>query len=181
MKDLKAKGIYWEKLLAATVISRSRKAAYKYYTAVIHSRRMLNKIAVYTQEVFNYPYKNLEIYKLLVILWTPSIKILKASLSTLSSPSKSGNASTSSTKKSMTRLTMTTSQQILLQQMHIFESLFRTSIIFRDSTRLSYYIARLAAPAKTLRFRKPAKKVLDQKVVDLPRKRNFLLTLLNKI
>jgi hypothetical protein len=60
LKELKAENAYWKKLLAATAISRSRKAAYKYYTAVIHSRKMLNKIAGYTQEVYNYPYKNME-------------------------------------------------------------------------------------------------------------------------
>ena len=52
------------------------------------------------------------------------------------------------TKKSTTRLTMTKSQQILSQQMHSFESLFRTSIIFRDFMRLSYYVERLAATVR---------------------------------
>ncbi|KAI3644959.1 hypothetical protein MP228_011123 [Amoeboaphelidium protococcarum] len=74
LKELKAQGVYWEKLFAAISISRSRKAAYKYYTAVIHSRKMLNKIAVYTQSVFNYPYKNMEMEN----GWNPGYEDLKA-------------------------------------------------------------------------------------------------------
>jgi hypothetical protein len=76
LKKLEVEKAYWQKLLASTAISRSRKAAYKYYTAVIHSRKMLNKIAAYTQSVFNYPYKNMEMEN----GWNPGYDDLKAAL-----------------------------------------------------------------------------------------------------
>jgi hypothetical protein len=53
LKKLKAKAEYWQKLLATTAISKRTHVSYKDATAVIHSRKMLNKIAVRSNSIMN--------------------------------------------------------------------------------------------------------------------------------
>jgi hypothetical protein len=82
LKKLEAKAVYWEKLLAATAtaISKSRKVSFKDATAVIHSRKMLNKIAVHCQQQFKYEYWNQRTNQMTSTLdakWTPGYGDLK--------------------------------------------------------------------------------------------------------
>ena len=57
LKKLEEKAAFWEKMLASASISRSRKTTYKDATSVIHSRKMLNKVAVHLQQLFGFPYE----------------------------------------------------------------------------------------------------------------------------
>ena len=75
---------FWKKMLAATVISKRTHLVYKDATAVIHSRKILNKIAVYFHELFKYEYWNQRIRQITSTLdpkWPPGYGDLKTARS----------------------------------------------------------------------------------------------------